>query len=723
MDLVTPYRAPTRSSTLRETGRTSQAASRRLDETTAAEPSAKRERRPTLRGGSAESVLRSPGRTLLSEGLRAAGLSRREEVAAPVPTTSGDVFRDRERRAATPSRELATRAATSMASYRSDHRHRDDDGEQQPTSTRRQHRTTQSMATERDFARTGEVEHARDAPRRSAVSKHSDLPSYPSKRQSQAAVTSTEHLRLMLETLQAFEANVSKLPSGVTNSKMSSATDLLKHAQHLVHITERINALMRNGTNKALEEQIQAEVDVSESVAAEEMLDVWRLVGGEYREGLRASDDLVRALTSFLIDVGSTLRKLSPNCGETDHSTPSPHVRSLSLEEEGVRVQARSGAGSELNGRKSIDLESMSRKSQNREEALRKLGGGGTGRESSLGRAARASPALAALRDRERTFHNTPSPASTSTKPLPSLSAQTPGNPVRRLFTPSQQRERELETKLEVGTRRSSALHPSQHTIQDPEVEPSPTPASRTMDRSRALPAIPISDSPPSLSRMTPVSKAVSNSTSSSSAASASVQRSVSTRESDRQRRKPSIASIATIRGSQAPPNLTTPSTAVTSVTPTTVSHSHDVPELLRTESMHSGKSGITFSRPSTSALSGIQHQARDGHRKSSYSIGDGPQAEHEDSPAPSRGAFASRTFSKARAPPELQTNSRPRLSPRVSSTEYVSNTVRNPETPFSKGSTSHAADRHAASTMLPHRTNSMARERRRAVSDIFPQE
>jgi hypothetical protein len=138
---------------------------------------------------------------------------------------------------------------------------------------------------------------------------------------------------------------------------------------------------------------------------------------------------------------------------------------------------------------------------------------------------------------------------------------------------------------------------------------------------------------------------------------------------------------------------------------------------------MKSGKSGITFSRPSASALSGIQQQARDGHRKSSYSIGDGPQAEVEDPRAPSRGEFASRTFSKARTPPELQTNSRPRLSPRVSSTEYVSNTVRNPETPFSKGSTSHAADRHAASTMLPHRTNSMARERRRTVSDIFPQE
>jgi hypothetical protein len=51
---------------------------------------------------------------------------------------------------------------------------------------------------------------------------------------------------------------------------------------------------LRAGTNRALEEQIDAEVgDGGGELSAE----VWRRVGGEYRESLRASDELVRTVT------------------------------------------------------------------------------------------------------------------------------------------------------------------------------------------------------------------------------------------------------------------------------------------------------------------------------------------------------------------------------------------------------------------------------------------
>ncbi len=36
--------------------------------------------------------------------------------------------------------------------------------------------------------------------------------------------------------------------------------------------------------------------------------DIWRRVGGDYREGMRASDELVRAVTGFLLGVGKAVK-------------------------------------------------------------------------------------------------------------------------------------------------------------------------------------------------------------------------------------------------------------------------------------------------------------------------------------------------------------------------------------------------------------------------------
>ncbi|KAJ7806760.1 hypothetical protein B0H14DRAFT_2875163 [Mycena olivaceomarginata] len=73
---------------------------------------------------------------------------------------------------------------------------------------------------------------------------------------------------------------------------------------------ERLNAILRAGTARALEEQIDAEVSGVDrdgeggGGGAQDLAEVWRRVRGEYREGLRVSDELVRVVTGFLLGVG-----------------------------------------------------------------------------------------------------------------------------------------------------------------------------------------------------------------------------------------------------------------------------------------------------------------------------------------------------------------------------------------------------------------------------------
>ncbi|KAF8956538.1 hypothetical protein BDZ97DRAFT_186336 [Flammula alnicola] len=159
---------------------------------------AQKERRQSLRGGSAESALLlwSPGgRSLLGEGLRAAGLSRRKEedsrgrlTDAGPSTASGDSFRDRDRRVEWSPQDVLDegrrrvftqrekdrqdrqpqRASTSMAQYQ--YLDRDEDGRRGREGGRdlalRGHKSSYSLTTrERDASptrRTGDP----SAPRR-----------------------------------------------------------------------------------------------------------------------------------------------------------------------------------------------------------------------------------------------------------------------------------------------------------------------------------------------------------------------------------------------------------------------------------------------------------------------------------------------------------------------------------------------------------------------------
>lgn len=116
-----------------------------------------------------------------------------------------------------------------------------------------------------------------------------------------AQTPSSEHARLMLDSLAMFEAQLARIPTS------SSAPDLSRVANSVVQSANGLNTLLRAGNAHALEAQIEAEVgDAAAQVDASE---VWRQIGGEYRESVRVSDELVRTVTALLLGVGRLVRE------------------------------------------------------------------------------------------------------------------------------------------------------------------------------------------------------------------------------------------------------------------------------------------------------------------------------------------------------------------------------------------------------------------------------
>ena len=129
-----------------------------------------------------------------------------------------------------------------------------------------------------------------------------------------------EHVRLMLDTLNMFESNLARLPS-MGSTTTVTIPDLFRSAQNIVHSANALNTLLRTGTDHALAQQVEAEVADSQSM---DVSDIWRNVGSDYRESLRVSDELVRTMTSFLSGVGRLLR---------ESVAERSHLRTASLDE------------------------------------------------------------------------------------------------------------------------------------------------------------------------------------------------------------------------------------------------------------------------------------------------------------------------------------------------------------------------------------------------------
>lgn len=309
----------------------------------------------------------------------------------------------------------------------------------------------------------------------------------------QPSQTQSEHAKLMVDSLTMFESQVHKLTRVLGVPGTNHSEMLTRNAQTLVVNAERLNTMLKAGNSRALDAQIEAEVEGdygpgSGSGNKGSLVDVWRKIGGEYREGLRCSDELVRAVTGLLLGVGRVMKEyvnlqhggseVGSSYGGTPRGSPIVHGRSISLGEEDVRVRAGGGVSPDFSGvgresRRSWEPSassggggggssnaSVSTGTGSREEALRRLAG--VRSDSPL---ARASPAFQAVRELDRLETASPAlGASGSGLGLPKVNI--PG--VRRLFAPSQQREMALVAE-------NNQLHGS-----GGDYEPSPTPMSRT---------------------------------------------------------------------------------------------------------------------------------------------------------------------------------------------------------------------------------------------------
>ena len=270
-----------------------------------------------------------------------------------------------------------------------------------------------------------------------------------------------EHLRLMDESLTMFEALLSRLPP-MGDTTTSTVPEVFRNAQAVVRFSEQVNGMLRAGTNRALERLIDSEV--SDAAAAEvDMVGLWKDVGGDYRDMLRVSDELVRTMTGFMLGVGKVLREsanASNNNNNTNVSNGSlQHLRGAS--EDLVRRTAaadsrsstsgRGGSGSadgfggrrSTESRRSWDLAARGGVERDKSDLLRRASS-----RVDVGQQRASSSMLLRERERERTVD--PEDGASPSQ----AQAQT----ARRLYTPGLQRESTPASATESVSHRERAL-------------------------------------------------------------------------------------------------------------------------------------------------------------------------------------------------------------------------------------------------------------------------
>jgi hypothetical protein len=534
-------------------------------------------RRQTPRQGSVENSL---GARLAGHSLRAAGIRMRKDDAEPVfsdPEPSREATGDRLRgapsrassllfdpRTPAPHRDInRSRPATSMADF-SDHL--------PPRTAPPALRTHKSTYIEHNREGIGSTSRQTPQPalgdsfltplrapqfaERTYGSPRARPREYPAtqngksgRQSSMADEQSIEHLNLVADALAVFETQLSRLPL-MGDTTTTTVPDLFRDAQSVVRSAEQVNSMLRLGTNRSLERQIDAEVDELDSGAID-MVQLWQDVGADFRDCLRTSDELVRTMANFLVGAGKVLREAT---AASTNGGMAQHLRAASLDSGSAspngpdaRSSTHSGSGKSnalgtglRDGRKSAE----SRLSW---EAMRtdvQRGPSRAGQRASL-----------QLRERDTNVlsdNEMPPPQSvisprSAISPRPPLSGIAPSSSMRRIYTP-----RDEKAVQRAGD--SSFDHD--------DVDPSPTPLARHQttpaERMRGLAPIAIPRQPEPPPKDTPLSRRVTV-----------PDRSVN-------RRKISASSNITVRAGPPPPFALPPTPgATTAVTPATASSNH----------------------------------------------------------------------------------------------------------------------------------------------------
>ena len=175
-----------------------------------------------------------------------------------------------------------------------------------------------------------------------------EIPSTPGGSSSMNTTNNMEqHAHLMNEALFMFESHAQKLPRASVTPGIYD--DVVRDAQVLVAAAGSLNKALRAASNVAVDEQVYAEVGDDDRGESGEVADVWRRIRAELKEDIRVSDELVRTMTSFMIGVGRMLRAVAAS------STPAGDGRQ----------------SVESSGRRSAEVRSSL--DQHRDESLRRL--------------------------------------------------------------------------------------------------------------------------------------------------------------------------------------------------------------------------------------------------------------------------------------------------------------------------------------------------------------
>ncbi len=421
-----------------------------------------------------------------------------------------------------------------------------------------------------------------------------------------------EHLRLMDESLTRFEALLSRLPP-MGDTTTATVPEVFRNAQAVVRFSEQVNGMLRAATNRALERLVDSEVSDAGAAGEVDMVGLWKDVGGDFRDMLRVSDELVRTTTGFLLGVGKVLRESATVGASVGAGSSLQHLRGASEDlarrsgtdgrsstSAGTGSGRGSGSGDGFGGRRSTESRRSwdpARIERDKGDLLRRA----SSRVDVGALSGQRASSSMLLREREPpTRERAVDPEDASARPTTSST--------RRLYTPGFQRESTpASTKPELVTIESQrSLH-----IED-DYEPSPTPAPRprqSLDESaRRLSQLTIPPLPtlPSESR--------------------AAQQAQTDKSTSMTRRKTSAASTVTMRGNTGNPGLTittpsaVPTTAVTTLpvsrTDSGQSSASASSSAGAGASRHAHSNTVTFSRPltvSVGALSGLQR-----HRPSS---------------------------------------------------------------------------------------------------------
>ena len=504
-----------------------------------------------------------------------------------------------------------------------------------------------------------------------------------------------EHLRLMDESLSMFEALLSRLPP-MGDTPTTTVPEVFRSAQAVVRFSEQINGMLRTSTNRALERLIEAEISDASPGNEVDMTRLWKDVGGDFRDTLRVSDELVRTMTGFLLGVGKVLRESSATSasagsslqhfrGASDDASRRSGTDARSSTSAGTGSGRGSGSGDVTGGRRSAESRrswDLPKVERDKADLMRRA----TSRVDTGALASQRASSSTLLRERELPLRQS------SLAPGEDAPARPPTSSVRRSFTPGLQREGtpNASMKPELATIESQK---SLHIEDDYEPSPTPAPRSRQTDETRQLLALSIPTPLPTLPSESRADQRASSSTMDKSA----------------NRRKISTASTATVRGgTSANPGLTitTPSAAPTTAISHTVAPAPPPLPISRTESNQSSSSSssnsrlsntITFRRPlsiSVSALNGLQR--RDARNRTTSTTDDPTPT----TPLSATSPWTSQSGSETERPAPRLTLGRRTLGPK----SHLS--LDSPVT----GS-------NGTQTL----TRSTTKERRRTITEIFP--